>query len=81
MSSRGLLGFWRRLHAVCLVAADPGFEAAVEDADEPAWAGAMMVFRWGPRFPAAGVMVFRWGHPATRRTYDDPYIRPACWAW
>jgi hypothetical protein len=55
-----------------------GFEAAVEDADEPAWAQAVIVCSWGPRFPAAGVIVFRRGHPATRKTHDDPYIRPAC---
>jgi len=53
----------------------------VEDADESARAGAMIVCRWGARFPAGGVIVFRWGHPATRKTYDDPYVRPACWAW
>jgi hypothetical protein len=42
-----------------------GFEAAVAGADEPGWAGAVIVFCWGRRFPAAGVIVFRWGRYAT----------------
>jgi hypothetical protein len=33
----------------------------VADADEQAWAEAVIVSRWGPRFPAARVIVFRWG--------------------
>jgi hypothetical protein len=33
--------------------------------------GAMIVFRWGPHCPAAGVSVCPWG-PATRSAHDDP---------
>jgi hypothetical protein len=34
-----------------------GCEAAVEGAGESARAGAVIVFRWGPRFPAARICV------------------------
>src|ERR1700733_3511523 len=35
----------------------------------------MIVFRLGPRSPAAGVIVFRQGRHTTRRTHGDPYVR------
>ena len=31
--------------------------------------------------PGMGASVCRWGHPATRSTHYDLYIRPACCAW
>jgi hypothetical protein len=62
-------GFW----------AGPGvLGAALEDAGEPAGAGAMIVFLLGPRFAAAGASVCPWGRPATRTPHDNPYIRPVC---
>jgi acyl-CoA reductase-like NAD-dependent aldehyde dehydrogenase len=64
-----------------LVVAAAADEAAVEDADEPTWARAMIVSLWGPRSPGGCVIVFRWGHPATRRPHAEPEIRPACCAW
>jgi hypothetical protein len=39
--------------------AGAGYEAAVADADEPVWAGAVIVFFSGPRFAAACVSGFR----------------------
>ena len=46
-----------------------------------AWAGAMIVFLLGPRFPSADVTVFRWGQPATRTSHNDPKIRPPDCTW
>ena len=44
------------------------------DADEPTAAGAMIVRRWGPRFPPTGVNVFRLGIYTTRKAHDNPYV-------
>jgi hypothetical protein len=41
----------------------------------PAWAGAMIVLRWGLRFSAAGVIVCRWGRYTTQKAHNDPYVR------
>ena len=54
------------------------FGAALEDAGEPAWAGATIVFLSGPRFAAAGAGVWPWERPTTRTPHDNPVIRPAC---
>jgi len=54
---------------------------AVKDAAEPDGPGAVIVFHWGPRSPAARVFVFHWGHPATRSAHDDAYLRPAWCQW
>ena len=55
--------------------------AAVVDAGEPTWAGAMIVCRLGPRFPAAGDSVCRWGRDTTRKIHADALCVWACGAW
>jgi hypothetical protein len=52
-----------------------GCEAAVAGVGEPVWAGAMVVWSWGPRFPAARVIVFRCGRYTTRRSHNNLYVR------
>jgi hypothetical protein len=78
LSSGGLLVLPAVASGGVFVVAGAGFQAAAADADESASAGAVIVFRSGLRFPAAGVSVFRWGHPATRTPHDEPSIHPAC---
>jgi DNA-binding MarR family transcriptional regulator len=72
---RPLAGFLAVAPGGVLIVATAGCGAAVADADEPAWAGARIVFRWGPRFPAARVIVFRYGRYATRKAHDGPHVR------
>ena len=42
---------------------------------------AMIVFLFGPRFPAPDLSVCRWGHSATRKIHAHPHSPPACCAW
>jgi DNA-binding MarR family transcriptional regulator len=62
---RPLAGFLAVTPDGVLMEATAGCEAAVAGADEPAWAGAMIVSRWGRRFPAARITVFRYGRYTT----------------
>ena len=72
---RPLAGFLAVAPDGVLMVAAAGCEAAVADADEPAWASARIVFRWGPRFPAARAIVFRFGVYTTRKDHDNPDVR------
>jgi DNA-binding MarR family transcriptional regulator len=72
---RPLAGFLAVASVGVLMVATAGCEAAVADADEQARAGAVIVFRSGPRFPAARVIVFRYGRYTTRKTHAEPYVR------
>jgi hypothetical protein len=50
LPSVGLLGLLAAPPGRVLVVTGAGFEAAVAGVNEPAWAGAMTVFRWGGGF-------------------------------